>query len=186
MAWEYTDHYTNSGMAGNYAEAQGNIDAWAPKKGRFFRQLMRDPMNSSLGQGFTASLGSALKGFDESFTYDPALPPELVAQQMNKGKQAMTSQAQSGFIQNLAQLQAQLYALNQRRKMGIFGAKVGTQQSGLDAQGRMMQAQNKPSFWGSLLKIGLPIAMGAMTGGIGALGGTGTWGGALAGAMGKK
>lgn len=185
MSWDYYNGYRDSGLAASdqarFTQAQG----LAPGKGKWFKQIMNDPGNSAFTSANKARTGNAMASFEEGFTYDPAMPPELQAQQLNKGKQQIQTAGAVENIGQLADMQKYAYGVNMQRKMNTFNTLTGMLDHQGDREAQMMQAQQHQGFWSkwgkTLLGAGLSIAGAIGTGGASAAwGAIGNIGGSMA------
>lgn len=187
MGTSYYNHYFDiPGLEQGFQDILGAINQAPIKEGKWGRQIMHDPMNSSLAAGWRSSLGAGIRGLRENFTADPELmqvAPQLAADKLNKAEQDMTVNSQAAFQQALAGLQSQLYQAKMARKMAKWGSAVGAYQDRFGKMGDLAEVR-KGFNWLSLLPTVAGIAAAPFTGGLSAIPGlAATAGGGLASSM---
>ena len=158
--YNYVDHFGDSGQGKFWDEYQGWLEQNAPKKGKYFRQIMRDPANSSLATASLASTARAQKLAEQNYTVDPEIAknaPEVLAMQLNKQKQDIASAGSENFMNALADTQRSLYGQNQNRKMAIYQTQAAARQAELEERARQMQAIKKTNPWLKALGIASPF-----------------------------
>lgn len=154
------DIYGDSGL---FADDEGRINdfmAGAPKKGKFFKQVMRDP-GGYFQKYLSPAIENEARGLEETFTFDPGLPIEVQAGQLNKAKQQLRRSGVSEFMSQIPGLQSQLYGQNLNRKLSIYGTNAQLLNALMSRRAQNLKATPKTSFWGALAKIAIPAALSA-------------------------
>lgn len=160
MGYSYYDHFGDSGQGQFWDQYKNWLDENAPKKGRYYKQIMRDPANSSLATASLASTARAQKLAEQNYTVDPEIAknaPEVLAGQINKQKQDIASAGSADFMNALADTQRSLYGLNQARKLAIYQEQSAARRAELEERARQMQAVQKRNPWLSALGMASPF-----------------------------
>lgn len=102
-----------------YKWLEGN----APKAGKYYKSIMKDPANSTLATAAHAATARAQKLAEQNYTVDPeiAAHPELLAAKLNEQKQDIASEGATGFLNALAGVQTSMYGQNLQRRLSNYG-----------------------------------------------------------------
>lgn len=149
----------DSGAQGFWDQYKSWLQNNAPGPGKYYRQMMKDPTNSSLATASLASTARAQKLAQQNYTVDPeiAAHPDLLAARMNKQNQDIASEGSTNFMNALAQQQAQLYGANLQRRLSIYGTQAQAGLDNLHERDRMMQGRQRTSGFMKALSIASPF-----------------------------
>jgi hypothetical protein len=158
--YTYTSGIDESGNQSFWDKYKAWLAANAPGRGKYDKQIMKDPANSSLATASLASTARAQKLAEQNYTVDPEIAanaPGVLAAQLNKQKQDIASAGSADFMGALANAQQQAASRNLQRKMGIYGIESDAERANLESRDRMTIAKKKTNPWMAALGIASPF-----------------------------
>lgn len=184
--YKYTDHYENSRQAAADAAGRADILANQAGRGKWFKQVIKNPLDSTLWKAMQSGIAGAQRAAEQSFTYDPAMPPELQRQQLNKTGQDIQTQGLIGGINTLAGAQQFAAGANLNRRLQNSAQRERVILSELDRRAKMQGIEKNQSMFSKIFSAVAPFLSMIPIPGMQALGPLASMGmkGAMGGVMG--
>lgn len=161
MPVSYYSGIDDSGTQAFWDRYMAWLDQNKPGRGKYDKQIMRDPMNSSLARAANAGTAHAMKMAEQTYTVDPEIAanaPQVLAQQLNRQKQDIAANGFNSFLQAIAGAQEGAASRSAARKMNIYQIRANAGLQNLTERGRMMQAVQKTNPFMAALGIASPFA----------------------------